>query len=414
MRDLTKRYLGSILLRPDNLIKHKVQTDDVHTDYRDLYMAMIEIFASSDGLSEQTLYLKCKDEKWWPGTDQITALTEVAAIQSLCSTYRKELLKASKLNKFNIWMENIKNISQSQDDYLEVAQKELMELTNDEISRPYQDLKTASNEWFSELIDDTGTSKIKIEPFIDENWLIYRGGLHIVAGRPGMGKTSLALYMIQQALKNDHGCLLFSLEMPNAQIFKKLYGNWGNTYDIDYRIGTTIDKYKDLPLYLSDRTINIDSIRSVSKFVKQRHDISLIVVDYLQQIESRGNLSREERVSNVSRQLKLLSKETDCAVIAVAQLNRQTESRDGRRPTLSDLRDSGQIEADADSVVLLYRPEYYAKLAKKECPEHQKNLVEAIVAKQRMSESGLMFARWDRSINDWRGWTKRENQQGAI
>lgn len=199
-----------------------------------------------------------------------------------------------------------------------------------------------------------------------------RGGqMIIVAARPGVGKSTLALdFMRSASIRNDMASVIFSLEMSKSEIVMRLLSAETEIRLSDMRGGKMdeaawekmvqrLDKVAKAPLFIDDSAnLTMMEIRSKARKLKQKHDLKMIVVDYLQLMSSGKKVeSRQQEVSEFSRQLKLLAKELDVPVIAISQLNRGPEARTDKRPQLSDLRESGSLEQDADIVMLLYRPD---------------------------------------------------------
>ncbi|MBE2274270.1 MAG: replicative DNA helicase [Flavobacteriales bacterium] len=192
----------------------------------------------------------------------------------------------------------------------------------------------------------------------------------IIAARPAMGKTALALEVGKFAAKQNYPVHFFSLEMANIQLHKRLISNeLGISSDsIRKKKFTDEDLQKifgssnteHLKFYYDDSIFQLEEIKSRARLVAAEHKTKLIIIDYLQLITTKNKKSPiYERVSEVSRELKLLAKELNLPIIALSQLNRSVESRPGKKPQLSDLRESGAIEQDADLIIFPYRPEYY-------------------------------------------------------
>lgn len=199
--------------------------------------------------------------------------------------------------------------------------------------------------------------------------------LTIVAARPGMGKTALALALAKNpAIKQNKPVAVFSLEMSAKQLTTRLMASESeissskiNQKSINsselIQVGARISKLIDCPIYIDDTpNLKFSRMRATAKKLKQDHKIELIIVDYLQLMHGDEKGNREQEISYISRNLKALSKELDLPIIALSQLSRQVENRtgvDAKRPQLSDLRESGSIEQDADNVIFLFRPAYY-------------------------------------------------------
>lgn len=195
--------------------------------------------------------------------------------------------------------------------------------------------------------------------------------LTIVAGRPGMGKTAFMVQQIVDIARQGIAVGIFSLEMSAEQITARVLTNFTNIKNSSIlRKGLNsqeIQQYlshKDdllsLPIHIDDTpSISLQNIKTKAKMLKLKYDIKILFVDYLQLITYDKVKTREQEISNISRGLKSIAKELNIPVIALSQLSREVEKRPNKRPQLSDLRDSGSIEQDADEVIFLYRPEYY-------------------------------------------------------
>jgi replicative DNA helicase len=204
---------------------------------------------------------------------------------------------------------------------------------------------------------------------------LYPGQLVIVAGRPGLGKSTAAMDFARSAsIKHDMASAIFSLEMNKLEISMRVLSaesrvplaslRSGNlTEDEWIRAGRRVGEIGEAPMFIDDTPgLNLMEIRAKARRLRQQHNLRLIVVDYLQLMTSpKRTESRQQEVAELSRGLKLLAKEVECPVIAVSQLNRGPEQRQDKRPQLSDLRESGGIENDADIVILLHRDDYYDK-----------------------------------------------------
>ena len=236
-----------------------------------------------------------------------------------------------------------------------------------------------------------------------------RGGeLFILAARPAMGKTALALNIAQHVASNPvdpRTVAVFSLEMSKESLLTRLVCAQGRVDQQKFRAGylnaderrqlqVALGVLMDAPLFIDDGSgINVMDIHSKLRKLKQQHGLGLVVIDYLQLMSGRGRSeNRNQEVSAISRGLKLLSKELDVPIIALSQLSRATEARQGdHRPQLSDLRESGSLEQDADMVAFVFREEYY-----KPDREDLRGQAELILAKQRNGPTGrvnLVFLR---------------------
>ncbi|CEJ71293.1 Replicative DNA helicase [Chryseobacterium oranimense G311] len=193
--------------------------------------------------------------------------------------------------------------------------------------------------------------------------------LIIIAARPGMGKTALALEIARHAAKEDYPVHFFSLEMANVQLHKRIVSNElgidsnrirkKRFTDKDLELIFNCPDFEHLPLYYDDTVFQWEEIKSRARMLANEKKIRMIIIDYLQLITTKEKMSTYDRVTHVSREMKLLAKELKLPVIALSQLSREVEKRPGKKPQLSDLRESGAIEQDADIIMFPYRPEYY-------------------------------------------------------
>jgi replicative DNA helicase len=231
------------------------------------------------------------------------------------------------------------------------------------------------------------------------------GDLVVLAARPSMGKTALALNMIEAAalsqpewLQRKPVVLHFTLEMGRQSIVSRMLCSRARVdahrlrtgriaSDALHELTAAADELSRTSLFIDDTSaLSMMTLRSRARRLKAKQGLDLIVVDYLQLLSFPKSESRQQEISNISRSLKALARELELPVIALAQLSRQVELRDPPRPQLADLRESGSIEQDADVVLLLYRPEYYPALR----DEENKGVAEVIIAKQRNGPTGTV------------------------
>lgn len=223
------------------------------------------------------------------------------------------------------------------------------------------------------------------------------GKLYVVAGRPGMGKSALGQLFAESSGWEGKRAAVFSLEMPSDEIAGRMLASHaeisaralqgGMLSDEQVSIAVrAADELASLPVVFPEaNTFTIEAIRRTARRMRLRGGLGLVLIDYLQLVRSSARHdSREQEVSAISRECKLLARELEVPVVAVAQLNRAVEARADKRPLLSDLRESGAIEQDADAVLMLYREGYY------DPKSAQKNVCEVIVAKHRGGPTGLV------------------------
>ena len=239
-----------------------------------------------------------------------------------------------------------------------------------------------------------------------------RSDLVILAARPAMGKTAFVLSMARNmAVDHNQGVAVFSLEMSSLQLVNRLISaetelgghkiKTGKLEDYEWtQLNQRIKTLDNAPIFIDDTpALSIFEFRAKCRRLKMQHDINIIIVDYLQLMtagsDSRG--SREQEVSMISRSLKAIAKELDVPIIALSQLSRAVESREGKRPQLSDLRESGAIEQDADIVCFIHRPEYFG-ITEDESGNSLLGVAELIIAKHRNGATADVHLRFQKEM----------------
>jgi replicative DNA helicase len=289
---------------------------------------------------------------------------------------------------------------------LDEAEKGLFNITQNNLTRSYQQMGPLSSQVLKNLeelskkedgLTGVPTGFLPLDR-ITSGW--QPSDLIIIAARPGMGKTSFVLGCALNAAKRfQKPVALFSLEMASVQLVQRLISmeseiegskmRNGKLADYEWqRLQDTVDKLSSVPIFIDDTPgINIFELRAKCRRLKMRENISIVIIDYLQlmsgSMEANKNTNREQEISNISRALKGMAKELNVPVIALSQLSRAVETRGGtKRPQLSDLRESGAIEQDADIVSFIFRPEYYGMMEDEE-GRSNKGVAEIIIAKHR-------------------------------
>lgn len=277
-----------------------------------------------------------------------------------------------------------KSFDETQDvfELLDEAETGLFNITQNNLNRSYaaiKDLVIQARKQMEQLAeegaDNLGVpSGFSVVDRVTSGW--QKSDLIIVAARPGMGKTSFTLALAKNAaMDHKQGVAVFSLEMSSLQLTNRLLSmdagipsnkirDAKDLSDSDWtKLNRSIERLSDSDIFIDDTpSINIFELRAKCRRLKMQHDVQLIIIDYLQLMSGgmdNKNGNREQEISKISRALKAMAKELDVPVIALSQLSRQVESRPDRRPQLSDLRESGAIEQDADMVIFLYRADYY-------------------------------------------------------
>lgn len=260
-----------------------------------------------------------------------------------------------------------------------------------------RDNQTIKNEWWNERINiKAGNYQPGLKTGLRALDYVFKGIMPtesvVIAARPGMGKTALACQFIYNisVIGGIYGAFM-SLEMKDKQIFQRLvcidsgYSNGEfkdmKTVDMAYAEASA-NRIANAPFFIGDGQMTISQIEARARELKRKNDLRYLFVDYIGLVGSENKFSREQQIAEISRRLKQLANALDITVFPLSQLSRAVEKQENKRPNLSDLRDSGSIEQDADSVIMLYRPAYYAT-ADKPCPPELENVLEIWVRKNR-------------------------------
>ncbi len=296
------------------------------------------------------------------------------------------------------------------DDIMEGAEKRIFNVMQGKSKKSYEQIKDVLVESFTKLEELYNRKEHITGVPTGFTELDYRtAGLHnsdlvLIAARPAMGKTAFALNIATNAaLKSKVPVVIFSLEMSKEQLVNRILCSesmvdsnkirTGKLEEDDWgKLAASIGPLSESEIYIDDTPgISVTEIRAKARKLKLEKNIGLVVVDYLQLVQgssNRRNGSREQEISEISRSLKILAKEIDVPVVALSQLSRAAEQRPDHRPMLSDLRESGAIEQDADIVMFLYRDDYYNKESEK------KDIAEVIIAKHRGGSTGTIELLW--------------------
>lgn len=385
--DLERAILNSCLCSEDAYasIAGDISSNDFSLKaHQDIFKAILSCVSNNEPISISFIKKHKKiDEQV---LSEIIATPSIVDIISYANELREKSIKRQLLNLAHIIPSKInetKPVSQIADE----INKEIFDLTNRVNANDIKDVDIVISELLEEFEKqkklankdviglNTGFSELnkKTKGFKD-------GELIIIAARPGMGKTTLCLNFMEKVLKDNKGVVMFSLEMPSTQIMQRLLSAKTSiplqkiiTADLNddewSRIGDACEEYSKKKLYIYDSGYaSITDIRAILRRLKSMdHDISLCVVDYIGLMMGNSNFNdRHLQVSEISRGLKLLARELNMPIIALSQLNRSLENRSNKRPMLSDLRESGSIEQDADTILFVYRDEVYREQEEKE------------------------------------------------
>jgi replicative DNA helicase len=401
--------LGSMLLSPDAIaaVIPDLDADDFYRPaHQKMFTAITEMYAAGDPVDPVTFHA------WLAGSGLTSQVGGGAYVHTLIAnvptavnaTYYAQIVRdravmrrlvaaGTRVTQMGYGSERSGDV----DDLLARAQKELDTVAGRRAGEDYVKLEDVLDATMDEIdaISQSGGRAVGVPSGLaDLDYLT--SGFHpqqliVIAGRPGLGKSTLGMDVLREACvhKKLPGAI-FSLEMSRSEIVMRLLSaegrvplanlRTGRMEDRDWdRLARTMGSIADAPLFIDDSpNLSMTEIRAKARRLKQQHDIRIIVVDYLQLMSAGTKVeNRQQEVASMSRALKLLAKDLDIPVIAISQLNRGPEQRHDKRPQLSDLRESGAIEQDADVVILVHRDDYYEK----ECPRAY--IADLLVAKHR-------------------------------
>lgn len=403
--------LGAILLNPEMLtnVNERIRAEDFYRQgHQRLYEVMNELAEKREPIDLVTLTAMLQDKKLLEEVGGVSYLTEIAAMVPVISNvdYYAKIVetKAMQRNLIRTASGIISEAYTNDEDIAEVmetAEKKILDIAKRRIKgafTPIKEVLMESYEQIEALHYNQGGLKGLSTGFIDLDKMtsgFQKSDLIIVAARPSMGKTAFALNVAQNvALRSQATVAIFSLEMSAPQLVMRMIASEGNIDAQSFRTGNLKDEdWEKLTMSigtLSEASIFIDDtpgitifdIRAKLRRLQAEHGLGLVMIDYLQLISGRGIDSRQQEISEISRSLKLMAREFDVPIIALSQLSRAVEQRQDKRPMLSDLRESGSIEQDADMVAFLYRDDYYNEESEK------KNIAEIIIGKQRNGPVG--------------------------
>ena len=411
--------IGSMLMDKDAVIValDMISSEDFYSrQYSILYETMLELFNEGKEMDLVVIQDRLREKNVAPELSSLDFIKEIITTVPTSANIKyyanivKEKSTLRKLIKLN---EDIANScyvgSDSLEDILARTEKDLFELLQ---SRTAKDIRTIEDIAKNVLYRIEAASRTREvvtgipTGFIDLDYKtsgLQPSDLVLIAARPSMGKTAFVLNMVQHiAMKKELPCMIFSLEMSSEQLVQRMIAmetgidsqklRTGNLNDNDWDplIRGIVD-VSDSKIIIDDTPgISVGELRSKCRKVKLEKGLSIVIIDYLQLMtgSSKRSENRQQEISEISRSLKALAREIKAPVVALSQLSRACETRPDHRPMLSDLRESGAIEQDADIVMFLYRDDYYHKDT-----EHP-NEAEVIIAKQRNGPIGTVNLMW--------------------
>ncbi|HGI3708727.1 TPA: replicative DNA helicase [Streptococcus agalactiae] len=409
--------LGSIFIKPEKMIEvaeYLKPNDFYRPAHKILFKAMVSLADRGEAIDIVTIKstLESTDELGMVGgISYIAEIVNAVPTSSHAEHYAKIVAKKAQLRSI---IDNLSDsIGNAYDEDMDIdeiiakAERSLIEVSqasNKSSFRPIHDVLLENHSKIEERSNNTSQITGIETGFYDFDKLIT--GLHedqliVLAARPAMGKTALALNIAQNvATKSNKAVAVFSLEMGAESLVEWMLSAEGTIINHHIRTGNlTVNEWQRLiyaqgqlaeaPIFIDDTAgVKITDIRARARRLSQETDgLGLIVIDYLQLIQGSRSDNRQQEVSEISRQLKIIAKELKVPVIALSQLSRGVEQRNDKRPIMSDLRESGSIEQDADIVAFLYRDAYYQD--KKE-GQPENDITELIIRKNRHGNLGTV------------------------
>ena len=403
--------LGAILLEKDAIVKVAdiLIEDDFYSDaHAKIYGTMLELFEHRQPIDLVTLTNKLTEKKLLDtvgGAGYISTLVNSVPSAANIIHYAKIIADKAILRRLIESSNDITSLAYNEKEdtsrVLDEAEQKIFKVAEKHLKGKFIPIKNILEESF-ERIDELHKDKEKLRGVPTgfkalDNVLagLQSSDLIVIAARPSVGKTSLALNIAEHVAGNEGiSVALFSLEMSKEQIVDRLLASeakidsWrlrtGNLDDSDFpKIGKAMATLSEAPFFIDDSPlINVLEMRTKARRLQAEKGLGLIIVDYLQLMQGRSSENRVQEISEISRSLKGLARELNVPILALSQLSRQVESRPDKRPILSDLRESGSIEQDADVVMFIYRDELYNSETEK------KGIAEIIIRKHRNGPIG--------------------------
>lgn len=433
-----KSLLGAILIDKDAMIKiaDEIDANDFYKNiHRYIYETMVELYSKNEPIDLLTLSARLEEKNQLEqigGRSYLASLSTAVPTSSHIKHYADIVKKKSTLRKLLSASSKITALSYKEEDEIEKllddAQQELYGVTQTHLKKSFTDIRTVLNDAF-ERLDELHKEKGKLRGISTgftklDNLLagLQKSDLIILAARPSVGKTSLALDIARcAAVKHKVPVGLFSLEMSKEQLVDRLLcseagvdlwkmrtGNLSDRPDSDDfpRIGRAMGILSEAPIYIDDTPgNNVMQIRTKARRLQAEHGLGLLIIDYLQLMESHksgGSENRVQEVSEISRNLKGIARELNIPVLALSQLSRAVEQSKPAIPKLSHLRESGSIEQDADVVMFIYRKSADRNYREEDIPPDERNIGEIHIAKHRNGPTGMVKLFFDETQASYR------------
>ena len=422
--EVEQAVLGAMMLEQRAIVRAVEILDEscfYHAPHSRIFAAMIDLFERGTAVDQLTLTEELKRRSQLDDVGGVVYLaklgSEVATTANIDFHARIVLEKALGRKLIETSSEVIERVYAADEDVqtlLDSAEQKLFSLSENQIGEGFEPLEKVMGETFEHLERvhaGAGTVLGVDTGFADLNEQMsgfQKGDLVILAARPSVGKTALALTLARNAAVDAGvGVAIFSLEMSKMQLAQRLLSaetkvdlhklRTGRLRDEDWmHLTHNIDRLAQAPIHIDDTPgLSVLEARAKARRLQREYGVGMVIIDYLQLMSGHVRAqSREQEISHISRGLKAMAKELDVPVLALSQLSRAVESRTDRRPQLSDLRESGSLEQDADVVMFIYRPEMYD--LKSPDGESLEGLAQIIIGKQRNGPVGSVDLMWNK------------------
>lgn len=423
-----KALLGAILIAKDKTVvidevNQIIKSSDFYRKAnRVIYLTILDLFNTRKDIDSITLTEKLTNTNQLESVGGIAYITDLANcvpsaanIKSYANIVRENAIKRELINTGQKIIQQAQQADGNVDInlVLDNAEKDILEIaktanSTDKITEPAEYIMKAFTEIESRYNSNKDGKLFGLDTgFSELNRMtggLQKSDLIILGARPSMGKTAFVLNILANLARKNIPVAIFSLEMSAEQLTNRLFSLYGLINSNSIRLGKldgndlerltlTASILSEKPLYIDDTAgLNISQLRNKARKLKREKDIQLLAIDYLQLMQGTSKKDRQQEISEISRQLKLLARELNITIIALSQLSRAVEARQDKRPMLSDIRESGAIEQDADIVMFLYRDEYYNADTK------NKGLTELIIAKHRNGAIGKINLKFSKQF----------------
>lgn len=420
-----RSVLGCLLLDKDATLKvadFLEPADFYHDHHRLIYESCLELFQKAEPVDIVTVSTNLEGKEKLSlvgGPEYLAELQNMVPVTTHIFQYAQLIKHRATLRKLikagnavtALGYESEKKV----EELLESAEKEVFSISQTFLKNRFISIKEVLSERYEYISEIHENPELATENRINTHFKdidnklnggFGKSDLIILAARPSMGKTALSLAMCQNAaIKAGKRIGIISLEMSKEQLVERMFcgllgvDSWklhkGKLEEADFdRMGPVMDQLNSASIFIDDAMgASISELRAKVRRLQMEHGLDMLMIDYLQLMSGENPMNRVQEISEISRSLKALARELNIPIIALSQLSRSVESRPDKRPILSDLRDSGSIEQDADVVMMLYREDYYDE----DCAEEDKDTLEVNVIKHRNGGIGKVKISFDKS-----------------